>query len=97
MKSFIVKTEVGELILTLRYFPVSEKIKLYLHGVVINESNQITFYEDNATLFLNPNYESVLKGAKNLINYHFIWESSSQEEFAQWLSHLLSTESLEGI
>ena len=36
MKSFIIQTEVNEMILTLRYFPTIDKIRLYLHGVTSN-------------------------------------------------------------
>ena len=90
MKSFIIQTEVNEMILTLRYFPTIDKIRLYLHGVTsnVNEDNKISYYEDGCSLFIPPMKASIIGAAKKLINYHFIWDKSSEKEFENFVDQL---------
>ena len=88
MKSFIVETDVGQMILTLKYYPEMEKFRLFLHGVIEDKMYDVSFYEDNRTLYIEPDRNAIFDAAKKLINYHFVWTEDSQDKFHSFLWHL---------
>lgn len=86
MKIFLVKTDVCDMILTLKYHPCAEMFQLFLHGVCSTDGNGgIDFYEDERSLFVDPTQSAIFKAATDLVNYHFVWEKKNQEEFRSFL------------
>lgn len=82
MKTCIIETDVGQLLLEMYYNYDKRKILCILYGTTLIDGYLGRYEEKRA--YSKPIKEDILKTVEKLVSYHFNWKN--KEDFIYWLS-----------
>ena len=87
MKSCIIETDVGQLVLAIYYNKDKNKFRCILYGTTSIDGH-IGMYEERRSFLINPIKEKIINAAEKLITYHYNWKN--KKDFVYWLSNIFN-------
>ena len=94
MKTCIIETDVGQLLLEIYYDQDKEKFLCILYGTTLIDG-YIGRYEEKRA-YSKPIKEEIIKTVEKLVSYHFNWENKDKDSFVYWLSAIFDLNAKNG-